>query len=292
MNPFALTLEAGQTASLFLVLLRCTGFIVTAPILGHRTVPRPVKAGLIAILAFALAKGAQAAPGAMPVLVAAPIELLIGLALGFTMALGFAAVESAARLLSLQMGLSLGAVFDPVGGEASTPLGPLFAVMSGLLFLSLNLHLAVVRLLADSFAALPIGGSWPAGLFGAAGRLVALGLELSVRVAMPLALILLLTELSVALVSRAIPQINVFFLGLPLKILVGIVLIALAMPTILSGMAGVFRYMIDGTKDAAAAGLTVPSPGPLASSGPLASPLPSLVPGGGPIPSLLPSVTP
>ena len=66
------------------------------------------------------------------------------------------------------MGLSLGAVFDPVGGEASTPFDPLFAVMAGLLFLVLNLHLAVVSVLADSFSSLPIGGDWPTGLFGAA----------------------------------------------------------------------------------------------------------------------------
>jgi flagellar biosynthesis protein FliR len=264
MNPLSVTLEPGQAASLFLVLLRCTGFVVSAPILGHRAVPKPVKAGLIAILAVTLARGAVAASGASPFLVAAPIELLIGVALGLSTALAFAVVETIARLVSIQMGLSLGAVFDPVGGEASTPLGPLFAVMSGLLFLTLNLHLAVIRLLADSFTSLPLGGAWPAGLFGAAARLVALGLELSVRVAMPLALILLLTELAVALVSRAIPQINVFFLGLPLKILVGIALIALAMPTILSGMEGVFRFMIDGTA-AAAAGVTPASPSPLPS---------------------------
>lgn len=273
MNPFALTLEGGQTASLFLVLLRCTGFVVTAPILGHRTVPRPVKAGLIGILAFALAQGAQAAPGAMPVLVAAPIELLIGLALGFTMALGFAAVESAARLLSLQMGLSLGAVFDPVGGEASTPFDPLFAVMAGLLFLALDLHLQVVGVLADSFTTLPIGGEWPTGLFGAVSHLIALALELSARVAMPLALVLLLAELAVALISRAIPQVNVFFLGLPLKILLGIALVAIALPAILAGMAGLFRFLIEGMHQAVATGAAglYPSAAPGLLPSPIAS---------------------
>jgi flagellar biosynthetic protein FliR len=252
-------------ASLFLVLLRCTGFVVTAPIFGHRTVPRPVKAGLIAILAVMLSSGAVAAPGAVPMLFAAPIELLIGIAMGFTMALGFAAVESAARLLSLQMGLSLGAVFDPVSGEASTPFDPLFAVMGGLLFLALNLHLATVQVLADSFAALPIGGAWPTDLFGAVSRLIALALELAARVAMPLALVLLLVELSVALISRAIPQVNVFFLGLPLKILIGIALVAVALPAILSGMAGIFRFLIEGVEAAVVAGgagLASPSPLP------------------------------
>jgi flagellar biosynthetic protein FliR len=266
MNPLSLGLEGGQTASLFLVFMRCTGFIATAPILGHRAVPAPVKAGLIAILAITLARGAAVAPGAAPVLVAAPIELLIGIAMGYALALGFSAVDSAARLVSIQMGLSLGAVFDPIGGEASTPFDPLFAVMSGLLFLALNLHLAIIGVLADSFATLPIGGDWPTGLFGAVANLGALALELAARIAMPLALVLLLTELAVALVSRAIPQINVFFLGLPLKILLGIALVAISLPNLLTGMAGMFRFLIGGAGGALAAGaaaLASPSASPL-----------------------------
>jgi flagellar biosynthetic protein FliR len=267
MNPLALTLDGGQVASLLLVLLRCTGFVVTAPILGHRTVPRTVKAGLIVVLAIALVRGAEVAPGAAPLLVAAPIELLIGITLGLSMALAFTAIETIARLVSIQMGLSIGAVFDPVGGESSTPLGPLFAIMSGLLFLTLNLHLAILEVLAGSFASLPIGGEWPAGLFGAAAQLVALALELAARVAMPLALVLLLTELAVALISRAIPQVNVFFLGLPLKILLGIALIALSVPTILAGMARIFQFVLDGVDHA------------VATAGPgVTGPFPSLVP--------------
>jgi flagellar biosynthesis protein FliR len=61
-------------------------------------------------------------------------------------------------------------------------------------------------------------------------------------------------ELSVALISRPIPQVNVFFLGLPLKILIGIALVAVALPAILSGMAGIFRFLLDGVSAAVAAG--------------------------------------
>jgi flagellar biosynthesis protein FliR len=262
-------MDSGQVAGLFLVLMRCTGFVATAPILGHRAVPKPVKAGLAAILAITLASGASVAAGAMPVLLAAPIELLIGIAMGVTMNLSFAAIESASRQLSIQMGLSLGAVFDPVGGEASTPFDPLFAIMAALLFLALNLQLATIQVLADSFTSLPIGGGWPADLFGAVSTLIALALELAVRVAFPLALILLLVELAVALISRAIPQVNVFFLGLPLKILIGIVLVLIAAPTILAGMGNVFRFMIEGVNTALTVG---------AGATGLPTPLPSVVP--------------
>jgi flagellar biosynthetic protein FliR len=247
MNPFTATLQSGQVAGLFLVMLRCAGFVISAPIFGHRAVPGPVKAGLIAVLSITLASGVAVATDAQPMLLAAPVELAIGVGLGLTMAAGFSVVDAASRLLSIQMGLSLGAVFDPVGGEASTPFEPLFAVLAGLLFLALNLHQAIVRILAESFTALPIGGGLPSGLFGALASLIAIALELAVKVAMPLALVLLLVELAVALISRAIPQVNVFFLGLPLKILVGIALVAIALPGLLNGIGGVFNTLIEGT---------------------------------------------
>jgi flagellar biosynthetic protein FliR len=74
---------------------------------------------------------------------------------------------------------------------------------------------------------------------------IALVLELGVRVALPIALVLLLVELSVALLARAIPQINVFILGLPLKMLVGIAVLAVAMPSLISGAASIYRFVFN-----------------------------------------------
>jgi len=173
-QPTSIAVDGGQLASIFLVLMRSTGLVVSAPILGHRSTPSIVKAGLAAVLAFTLAGHAAVAPGALPVLMAAPIELLIGLAMGTIASLGFHAIELGGRLLSLQMGLSLGAVFNPTQHEASTPLDPFFSLLAGLLFLALNLHVALVGVLAHSFEALPIGGGWPAGLWMAvSGRRIA-----------------------------------------------------------------------------------------------------------------------
>ena len=241
-----LTLGGGQVASIFLVLMRTTGLVVTAPILGHRTVPAPVKAGLAVVLALVLSRDAAAAAGALPILIAAPIELLIGLCLGLIISLGFDAVELGGRLISLQMGLSLGAVFSPTTGEGSTALDPFFSVFAGLLFLALDLHLAGVRALASSVPTLPIGGGWPSNLWVLGAQLTALALELGTRIAMPIALVLLLTELAVALLARAIPSINVFFLGLPLKIIVGLAVTAVALPNLAGGATSIYRFLLDG----------------------------------------------
>ena len=237
------TITGGQGTLLFLVMLRCTGLVFTAPIFGHHSIPTLVKFGLAAALAVALDKSAGASAGALPLLLAAPIELIIGVSLGYILSLGFQGVELAGRVISIQLGLSLAAVFSPTEEEASTAIDPFFSVMAGLVFLAMNLHLAVVQALAHSFVVYPIGGGWPADLAMTGAQTIALVLELGVRVALPIALVLLLVELSVALLARAIPQINVFILGLPLKILAGIAVLSMAMPSLIAGAGSIYRFI-------------------------------------------------
>jgi flagellar biosynthetic protein FliR len=237
------TIAGGQSALLFLVMMRCTGLVFTAPIFGHHSIPTLVKFGLAAALTIALAKGAGMTAGTLPLLLAAPIELIIGMSLGFILSMGFQAIEVSGRVISIQLGLSLAAVFSPTEEEAATAIDPFFSVLAGLLFLAMNLHLAIVQALANSFVVYPIGGGWPADLALTGAQTIALVMELGVRVALPIALVLLLVELSVALLARAIPQINVFILGLPLKMLVGIGVLAMAMPSLVNGAASIFRFV-------------------------------------------------
>jgi flagellar biosynthetic protein FliR len=240
-----LTMSGGQAALLFLVMIRCTGLVFTAPIFGHHSIPTLVKVGLSATLAIALVKTAGTTAGAMPLIMAAPVELVIGVSLGFILSMGFQAVELAGKVISIQLGLSLGSVFSPTQEEAATAIDPFFSVFAGLLFLALGLHLAVVQSLANSFVAYPVGGGFPSDLALTGARTIAMALELGVRVALPVALVLLLVELAVALLARAIPQINVFILGLPLKMLVGMAVLSMAMPTLVTGATSLFRFVFD-----------------------------------------------
>lgn len=237
------SIAGGQATLLFLVMMRCTGLVFTAPIFGHHAIPRLVKVGLAAALTVALVKTAGTTAGTLPILLAAPIELIIGTALGFVLSMGFQAVEIAGRVISIQLGLSLASVFSPTEEEASTAIDPFFSVLAGLLFLAMGLHLAVVQALANSFLVYPVGGGLPVDLAMTGAQTIALSLELGVRVALPVALVLLMVELAVALLARAIPQINVFILGLPLKMLVGIAVLAVAMPSLVNGAASIYRFV-------------------------------------------------
>jgi flagellar biosynthetic protein FliR len=237
----SVNLAGGEVTAFFLVLMRCTGFVVTAPLFGHRVLPRTVKAALAIGFGASLFPRASVAPGAYAVALAAPVELLMGLTLGFLLSLGFHAVELGGRLLALQLGLSLEAVLNPLNPDPSTALDPFFAVLAGILFLALDLHVATVRILAGSLTAFPIGGGWPIDLGLVGGQLIVLALELAVRIALPLALALLLVELLVGLMARALPQINVFLVGLPAKVLIGTAALAVAMPTLVAGAARIFE---------------------------------------------------
>jgi flagellar biosynthetic protein FliR len=239
------TLGGGQATLLFLVMLRCTGLVFTAPIFGHHSLPTLVKFGFAAALTIALATGAGLNAGSLPLMAAAPLELIIGMSLGFILGMGFEAIEMAGRVISIQLGLSLGSVFSPTEQEASTSLDPFFSVLAGLVFLAMGLPLQVVRALANSFAVYPVGAGLPADLAQTGAQTIALALELGVRVALPVALVLLLVELSVALLARAIPQINVFILGLPLKMLVGVAVLAMAMPSLITGAETIFRFVFN-----------------------------------------------
>jgi flagellar biosynthesis protein FliR len=243
MTSATFNLEGGQVAALFLVLMRCTGFVVAAPLLGHRAIPGTVKAGLAMFLAIAVSGQATPATNGLPLVVAAPVELVIGLCLGFLLGLGMRATELIARLLSLQGGLSLAAVYGPTFDESGTAMDPFFSVLSSLLFLGMGLHLALVGALARSYAALPLGGALGAdfAMFGA--RLIALILDLGVQLALPLALALLLAELAIALLSRAIPTINVFVMGMPLTLLGALIILFVALPVMIESIGRVYNLV-------------------------------------------------
>jgi len=247
-------LSGGQSALLFLVMMRCTGLVFAAPLFGHHAIPTLLKFGLAAALTVALAVPAGGTAGTLPLVLAAPIELVIGLSLGFILSLSFQAVELAGRVISIQLGLSLGSVFSPTQEQASTAIDPFFSVLAGLLFLAMGLHLAIIRVLANSFVAYPVGAGWPADLSLTGAQTCAQAKELGVRVAMPIALVLLLVELSVALLARAIPQINVFILGLPLKMLVGFAVLALGMPALVSGAQAIYRFVFQAASGGAVTG--------------------------------------
>lgn len=222
----------------FWPLLRVLALISTAPILSERSVPKRVKLGLAMMITFAIAPSLPA--NDVPVfsffaLWLAVQQILIGIALGFTMQFAFAAVRTAGEIIGLQMGLSFATFVDPASHLNMPVLARIMDMLALLLFLTFNGHLWLISLLVDTFHTLPIGGEpLNSNAFLAltkAGSLIFLN---GLMLALPLITLLLTLNLALGLLNRMAPQLSIFVIGFPLTLTVGISLMAALMPLIAS----------------------------------------------------------
>jgi len=215
--------------------LRALALLSSLPLLGTSPVPVRVRIGLAALIAVA----AQASLPPMPqvpldsalgfMLVAQ--QLLIGISLGFAVRLVFTAVEMAGELIGLQMGLNFAGFFDPITAAQTTASSRFFGAMVGWLFIVINGHLLVIAALANSFDAFPVGPEpfafirqalpqqWGAAIFATA-----------LWIALPMVAMLSFVNLVLGVISRVASQINVFAIGFPITLGVGLLGILLTLP--------------------------------------------------------------
>lgn len=224
------------SAHFLLVLARLTAAIVAAPIFGARNVPVHTKVGLAVVLALIVlplsTRDLDAAPTNLLVFASMlGSEVIVGLAIGVGVLLVFQGLEMAASLVSLQMGLGMGQVFDPMSGAPTGTMEQFYRVIVTLVFFAINGHYLVVHGFLRTFEVAPAGtatldviaGDRVIPFFGTL-------LVSAVQIALPVFGALVLTDLALALVSRAVPQLNVLVVGFPLKIGVGLVALAAAVP--------------------------------------------------------------
>lgn len=149
--------------------------------------------------------------------------------LGIVLSLGFhaanAALHMASQLIDVQMGLAAGATFDPVNYQTTSPTGTLFSLLMVASFFGTNLHYEFLYFFGELFRFAPVGGIYfpNEGFMSAISKIFVLGF----MVASPVILILFLIDVVLALMSRSMPQAQIYFVALPLKILVGFVALAL-----------------------------------------------------------------
>lgn len=219
---------------LVFLMTRIGAALLAAPFFSAAAVPVQLRVAITAAIAVLVAAWVPVAvPPALFSLagmLALAGEALVGLALGFVLQLSFAAPILAAEQIGGAMGMSIAAAADPVNGTHSPILGQYFTVMLTLVFLGLGAHLTWLRLVVESFSALPPGAAWlgPAQL----ERLLGFGSEMfvaAVAIALPVTLVLLLVQALSGVLSRSAPSLNLFALGLPAGILAGLAaLIAVA----------------------------------------------------------------
>lgn len=226
---------SGQLLGFTLVLARLGGLFVLAPVFSAHMIPIRVRALIamgIALAMMPVALHGQHVPtntGEYTVLLLK--EAGVGLAFAFPMAILSAAVTAGAGLLDTVIGFSFAHLVDPVNNSQNAVLGQFYSLFAIMVFLLAGGDHIMLQGLAASYQALPVTAfpdtaSLSAHAAGAFGQLWVIGLE----IVAPALVALLITDAALGLVSRAVPQMNVFVVGLPAKLLVGFTVIAASLP--------------------------------------------------------------
>jgi len=230
-----LNYDASQMLAFILVLVRVIGIISTAPVFGSSVTPPQIKIVLSLTLALILypfipsLNSTKIITSDYFLLISS--ELLIGLIMGLIGRFLFAAVEFAGTVIGFQMGLSMANVLDPQSQEQVSLVGRFETVAATLIFLAMDGHLIVIQALVKSYSLVPIGtSSISKPLVDKITELSAGVFVIGLQIGAPLIVALFLANAIIGLLSRSVPQIQVFVVGFPLTLLLGFLFLFLGMP--------------------------------------------------------------
>ncbi|MDE2400504.1 MAG: flagellar biosynthetic protein FliR [Burkholderiales bacterium] len=215
--------------------IRVMGLFTSAPVLSMKAIPRRVRMGLGLLIVVA----AQPTLPQMPVvslnssvaLMVVIQQVLIGLTMGFAARVVFAAIEFAGEMVGLQMGLNFASFFDPMSGGQATAVSRFYGTCAAWLFVVMNGHLLLTAAVVRSFDTFPVAPE-PLAFLNAVQPQVwgAEIFRLGLWVALPVVSMLLLVNLVMGLVSRVAPQMNIFSIGFPVTLGVGLTGLWLTLP--------------------------------------------------------------
>ena len=215
--------------------IRALALFSALPVLGTRNVPARVRVALAGFIALAAQPSLPAMPvvalDSLPAALLVVQQVVVGLSLGFAVRIVFAAVEAAGELVGLEMGLNFAGFFDPISATQATAASRFFGTLVAWLFICINGHLLVIAALVHSFQTFPVGPE-PLAFLRAlqpqtwGGLIFATGLW----IALPMVAMLLFVNLVLGVISRVAPQINIFAVGFPVTLSVGLVGMMLTLP--------------------------------------------------------------
>lgn len=229
--------------------LRVLALFGSMPVIGQRTVPMRVRVALAFLIAFC----AQASLPEMPVVpldsAAAVLlvvqQVLIGVSLGFAVRIVFAAIELAGEVIGLQMGMNFAGFFDPASGSQSTAASRFYGTCVAWIFIVINGHLLMIAAVVQSFHAFPVGPEpfaflralqpqvWGAEIF-----------RLGLWIAMPLIAMLLFSNLVLGVISRVAQQLQIFSIGFPVTMSVGLLGMLLTLPMLATPFQAALERML------------------------------------------------
>jgi flagellar biosynthetic protein FliR len=223
---------------------RIGAMLSVTPVVGSRMTPARVRLALALVLTWVVRPFVGAEIGVDPMSAAGVVvimhQVLVGLAMGLALQVGFAALTVGGQIIANAMGLGFASIADPQNGVQVPVLSELYFFLGALLFFALGGHLVVVELLATSFRTLPVTHAAMAGniMWGFAawsGLMFSEGL----RIALPVVSLVLLTNLAFGVATRAAPQLNIFAVGFSITLLLGLVAMLFSLGRVLPLFEGI-----------------------------------------------------
>jgi flagellar biosynthetic protein FliR len=232
----SLQISYPQVQLFLLVFLRVTAIVMSLPIFSGNNVPNMFKAGLSLAVALALFPVIDLTvlpemTGWIFMTLGVISEVLLGLSIGLAIRLIMAGIQMAGQVSGYQMGLAIANIMDPATSVQTPILAQAFNLMAMLIFLAIDAHHWFFRALADSFAIIPpfgfvLSSSFIGYLMQMAGTMFIIALKIGA----PVIVVLILTSVSFGLMARTVPQMNIFIVAMPLKIVVGLLFVVFSLP--------------------------------------------------------------
>ena len=234
----------------FLILTRNAGMLLVAPIFGTNQIPPSIKVVISFALTVIMFPLVYKLPYEIPAdlyifALAATKEFLAGVIIGFAAVLMFTAIQLAGEYISHLMGLSIANVVDPISNQHVPVIGQFYYILALLMFLSINGHHWLFAAVQTSYLAVPIGFEFP-GIMIVLERLLVLSSQMFVIAMMliaPILGVLFVTEVALGFMAKVMPQMNIFVVGLPLKIYIGLTLIIMVLPMTESYLQNIFKTL-------------------------------------------------
>ena len=234
MDFFALM--QNQVGFFLLIFVRITGIFMMTPIFGSRNITGRIKASFALIITYILFPVVFQNTVTIPehfltYLFIVAGELLVGLILGFVSSLVFSAIQMAGQLLDMQIGFGIINMIDPLSGQQAPLIGNFKYILALIVFLATSGHHVLLSALFASFKLIPVTGMVVnTGITQFIIDMVGGMFVFALKVTMPVIVSLLLTDIALGILARTMPQMNIFVVGVPVKIIIGIFVLSMALP--------------------------------------------------------------
>jgi len=240
-----LEIDPSWAYSVFLLSVRFGALLVLTPVLSGASVPVSIRVLLVVALTALIVSALNVPPAQVPrsvgqLVLATASEATMGAILAFGIFAAFAAFSLAGRLLDIQVGFGIGSVFDPVTRRQTPVIATAFDLLAVTVFFTMDGHHALVRGVAYSLQQVAPGAFLTSLPLAAVAKQFGLMFSMGIALVAPAVFCVFLCEIGLAMVSRVMPQMNIFVLGIPVKILVGLSVLVLSIAYIAPLMGKIF----------------------------------------------------